>query len=156
MQNCDWCNLSEKDRKWLLIENASWTVYLADRQDYPGRCILILKRHCTCLSDLTTAEWADLKPLVDRLEHCFKETLVAEMCNWSCLLNDAYKNNSPCPHLHLHVRPRYKNPLYLNGKIFYDKEFGHHYDIHKETCISQAEETYRILYDLLKKALSSL
>ena len=63
MQNCDWCNLSEKDRKWLLIENASWTVYLADRQDYPGRCILILKRHCSCLSDLTTAEWTDLKPV---------------------------------------------------------------------------------------------
>ena len=75
MQNCDWCNLSEKDRKWLLIENTSWAVYLADRQDYPGRCILVLKRHCSCLSDLTAAEWIDLKPLVDRLEHCFKETL---------------------------------------------------------------------------------
>lgn len=54
-----------------------------------------------------------------------------DICNWSCLLNDFYKITAPNPHLHLHVRPRYKNPFLLNGTQYIDEDFGHHYNLCK-------------------------
>ena len=67
---CPWCNLSDRDKQWLLFENGSWSVFLADEQDYIGRCILVCKRHCAALSDLTAQEWSDLKQVVDGIEAC--------------------------------------------------------------------------------------
>lgn len=42
MNNCSWCNLTDEDRKYLLYENQYWSVYLADDQDYIGRCTVDL------------------------------------------------------------------------------------------------------------------
>lgn len=151
MNTCNWCTLSDDDKKWLLMENTNWSVYLADEQDYIGRCILVLNRHCGCLSELTDREWMDLKHIIGRLENCFKTVLGAELCNWSCLLNDFYKKAAPNPHLHLHVRPRYKVPVSLNGIPYADEEFGHHYDPRKGNSIDM--DGRRVLYDILKREL---
>lgn len=134
------------------MQDRSWSVYLADKQDYVGRCILVLNRHCGRLSELTDDEWMDLKRIVERLEHCFKTVLGAELCNWSCLLNDFYKKADPNPHLHLHVRPRYKAPFSLDGVRYVDEEFGHHYDPKKANVIDA--DGRRKLYDLLKSSLA--
>ena len=131
MNTCNFCIKTTEKGKWMLTENKSWTVYLSDEQDYIGRCILILKRHCGCLSELTDNEWMDLKNLIVKLEQCFKSILGAELCNWSCLLNSFYKKPLPNPHLHLHVRPRYKKPFNLNGVEYIDEEFAHHYKLKK-------------------------
>lgn len=152
MYNCDWCNLSADEAKWLLTQNTSWSVYLADEQDYIGRCILVLNRHCGCLSALTDAEWMDLKHLIERLERCFKSVLGAELCNWSCLLNSFYKSPTPDPHLHLHVRPRYKAPVPLNGKQYIDEEYGHHYSLKKENKLDEKE--FKELFEMLKTGLN--
>lgn len=154
MNLCTWCNFSENEKRWLLTENLSWYVFLADKQDYVGHCILVLKRHCGCLSNLTDNEWIELKHLIVQLENCFKVTLNAELFNWSCLLNDFYKSSEPNPHLHLHVRPRYKQSVSLNGKLYYDEEFGHHYDNHKGNQISDQDRN--ILYKKLKQGLGNL
>ena len=152
MNNCEWCSLSDDDKKWLLLETEHWSVYLADKQDYIGRCILLLNRHCGCLSELTDSEWIGLKPIIEKLENCFKVVLGAEMCNWSCLLNDFYKSAEPNPHLHLHVRPRFKVPLVMDGISYIDQEFGHHYNPKKENILGFSERV--LLYDRLKKALN--
>ena len=44
-EECDWCNLTEKQKKYLLFATDFWSVYLADEQDYVGRCVLVLKRN---------------------------------------------------------------------------------------------------------------
>lgn len=129
-------------------------MYLADEQDYIGRCILVLDRHCGCLSELTDDEWMDLKHIISRLENCFKTVLGAEPCNWSCLLNNFYKKPAPNPHLHLHVRPRYKNPVSLNGVQYADEEFGHHYNPRKRSSLDM--EGRKALCDILKKGLEEL
>lgn len=152
MNQCGWCNLSEDEKRWLLIQNASWSVYLADEQDYIGRCILIANRHCGCLSALTDQEWMDLKQLIEKLESCFQTVLGAELCNWSCLLNDFYKKPNPNPHLHVHVRPRYRAPVTINGVQYADEEFAHHYHPRKGNCLGIKER--EALYGLLKKALN--
>ena len=127
MNTCDWCSLSEEDKKYQLYESRSWLVFLSDEQDYIGRCILVLKRHCGSLPELTDEEWDELRDLVRKVEACLKAVLGATLCNWSCLMNNFYKAAAPDPHLHIHVRPRYDKPVPLNGNTYTDSEFGHHY-----------------------------
>ena len=39
MNMCEWC--AYKENEWLLYKSLHWSVYLADVQDYAGRCILV-------------------------------------------------------------------------------------------------------------------
>ena len=149
---CRWCELTEDEKKYLLFETVYWRVYLADKQDYIGRCVLVLARHCHSLSELEQAEWIELKSVVDRLESAITLSLGAAMFNWSCLMNDFYKADSPDPHLHIHVRPRYKAPVVINGKEYSDEEYGHHYDNHKPNRLTEAET--EAVYRLVKEALA--
>ena len=139
MEECGWCNLTEKEKRWLLSDTEYWTIYLADEQDYIGRCIIILKRHCKSLPELQMPEWIEFKQIVDMLENCFKAVLGAELCNWSCLMNSFYKRDIPNPHFHVHVRPRYKNPVVLNGHIYTDAEYGHHYRLSKNAHLPEED-----------------
>ena len=147
MSKCEWCDY--KENEWLLHKSLHWSVYLADVQDYVGRCILVLNRHCGSLSELDISEWIELKTIIDRLECVYKEVLGAELCNWSCLLNNFYKEKTPNPHLHIHVRPRYKNNIVINKHTYGDAEFAHHYALKKEELL--LDEDRRILYLLMKK-----
>ena len=146
MRACKWCKYHGEE--WLLYKSPNWSVYLADEQDYVGRCILVLNRHCGSLSELDASEWTELKKIVDRLESINKEVLGAELSNWSCLLNSFFKDKSPDPHLHIHVRPRYKNAVTINGHSYMDTEFAHHYALKKETALTN--EDRQTLYDLMK------
>ena len=151
MHNCDWCDLSGEDKRFLLYESGSWSVFLADEQDYIGRCILVSKRHCGSLSELTDAEWDELRELVRKLEACLKAVLGAALCNWSCLMNSFYKEAAPDPHLHIHVRPRYAKPVTLGGNAYADSEFGHHYALKRNGKIpaGDKEEVFILLREWL-------
>jgi len=85
---CTWCNLTDSEKRYLLIDSKYWDVYLADKQDYIGRCILVLKRHSESLSQLNSEEWAELKVLIEKLEIAITNSLGANLFNWSCLMND--------------------------------------------------------------------
>ena len=117
MKNCSFCNLTKDDEKWLLLETKYWKLYLSDKQDYIGRCIVISKRHCDNLSNLDNDEWFDLKNIINITEKMCKDVFSADLCNWSCLMNDAYKENPPIAHLHIHIRPRHKKLLDLVAAI---------------------------------------
>ena len=140
MNNCDWCNLSEEDKQFQVYDGEFWYVFLADEQDYIGRCIFVLKRHCGSLSELTEDEWEELHQLVCKVETCLKTALGAALCNWSCLMNNFYKQSKPEPHLHIHVRPRYDKPVMLNGSVYIDEDFGHHYAANKCGTISAEDK----------------
>ncbi len=144
---CEWCDY--KENEWLLYNSMNWSVYLADTQDYVGRCILVLNRHCGSLSELDISEWIELKTIIDRLEYIYKEVLGAELSNWSCLLNNFYKKTTPNPHLHLHVRPRYKNAIVINNHSYIDEEFSHHYAPKKEVLLLENDK--QTLYALMKQ-----
>ena len=59
MNGCKWCDY--KENEWLLYQSLHWSVYLADIQDYVGRCILVLKDMAEYLPD-------ECKGMVDHLE----------------------------------------------------------------------------------------
>ena len=153
MDHCDWCNLSEEDKQFQVYENKAWSVFLSDEQDQLGRCILVLKRHCGSLAELTDDEWDELRDLVRNVETCLKTVLGATLCNWSCLMNSFYKEPAPDPHLHIHVRPRYDKPVTLNGSTYTDREFGHHYALNKhgEIPAKDREEVFRRLKEWLDR-----
>lgn len=153
MVNCEWCSLSEKDKQFQVDESKSWSVFLSDEQDYIGRCILVLKRHCGSLSELTDDEWGELRYLICKVEACLKAVLGAALCNWSCLMNNFYKVIAPNPHLHIHVRPRYDKPVMLNGNTYTDSEFGHHYALKKSGAIpaEDKEEVFIRLKEWLNR-----
>ena len=151
MDACEWCNLSEEDKQFQLCESKSWYVFLSDEQDYIGRCIMVLKRHCNSLSELKDYEWDELRDLIGKVEECLKTVLGATLCNWSCLMNSFYKEPAPDPHLHIHVRPRYDKPVVLNGHTYTDSEFGHHYALKKSGVIlaEDKNELFRQLKEWL-------
>ena len=153
MDSCDWCSLSEEDKQYQVYESKSWSVFLSDEQDYIGRCILVLKRHCGSMSELTDDEWNELRNLVRKTEACLKTVLGATLCNWSCLMNNFYKKAAPNPHLHIHVRPRYDKPLLINGNTYADSEFGHHYALNKsgEIPAKDREEVFIRLKEWLNR-----
>lgn len=33
MDICNWCTISDDEKKWLLIKNENWSVHLANKQD---------------------------------------------------------------------------------------------------------------------------
>jgi len=113
--------------KKLIFKTEYWEIFLSPDQKYLGRGIVLLKREAGHLSDLTQEENADFLTIVKKLEKTFKKTFGATMFNWSCLLNNAYKNDPPAPKVHWHFRPRYKNAVEVGGEIFSDPNFAHHY-----------------------------
>ena len=153
MKDCEWCHLSEEDKQFQVYKSTLWSVFLSDEQDYIGRCILVLKRHCASLSELAGDEWSELRDLICRLEACLKAVLGASLCNWSCLMNSFYKESGPNPHLHIHVRPRYDAPVMIHGDAYIDSEFGHHYALNKSGTIpaEDREEVFTRLKEWLNR-----
>lgn len=148
-KDCCWCNFTDAEKQSILYESVYWYVFLADKQDYLGRCVVVLKRHCANLSAIDLSEWIELKEIVAKIEDCLKNVLEADLCNWSCLMNDFYKSTIRNPHVHLHVRPRYNRPIIINGNRYIDEEFGHHYDNKKETILSDGDR--EVLFEKMKQ-----
>ena len=72
-KECCWCNFTDEEKQSIIFESAYWYVFLADNQDYIGRCVIVLKRHSVSLSDIDLSEWIELKELINRLEKCFEK-----------------------------------------------------------------------------------
>ena len=118
---------TKKDRPNFLFETKHWKVYLNPDQYYLGRSVVVAKRDVGSLSDLTKDEWLDFTELIKKIEATYKKSFGATMFNWTCLMNNAYKNDPPNPHVHWHLLPRYKKAVTFKGIDFGDNEFGSHY-----------------------------
>lgn len=63
-------------------------------------------------------------------EIALKKSFNTTNFNWTCLMNNSYKQenkNNPDP-LHIHIWPRYEKEIKFNNEIFKDEVFSHHYD----------------------------
>jgi diadenosine tetraphosphate (Ap4A) HIT family hydrolase len=115
-----------KKHQEIILETSCWKVVLIRRQLYLGRCVVVLKRSCGDLAELSQDEVLDFFDVVRALQDLLKKTFCAEMFNWSCLMNNAYQNNPADPQVHWHFRARYRHPVEFNGTTFRDPNFGHH------------------------------
>lgn len=103
-----------------------WKVLLRDDQRYLGTLIIKTIEPRLSLPDLTIDEQLDFFILIKKLESFYKEKIGATMFNYSCLMNNAYRDNET-PHVHYHFRPRYKTSVMVFGQEFSDPNFGEHY-----------------------------
>ncbi|MBS3143593.1 HIT family protein [Candidatus Woesearchaeota archaeon] len=138
--------------EFMLFETKFWKVVLSDEQSYLGRCVILLKRDCGELSNLTSEEWLDFhENIVKKLESTFKKVFDATMFNWTCLMNDAYQAENPKPYVHFHLRPRYNHDVKFIGEEFHDPDFGHHYNRERKNFVSK--ELLKKISDEVKKYL---
>jgi len=124
---CESCN-QLKNPETKVLETNFWLAKIDKNQSELGRTLLILKRHCPSLIMLTEEENKDFLEAIKNLEPALKKAFGCEMVNVSCLMNHAYKNSPPNPHIHWHIRPRYKEKVEFEGISFEDSKFGSHYD----------------------------
>jgi len=137
----------------LIYDTNLWDIKLSEDQTYFGRCVVVLKRECAALSDLTEAEMLDFLNIVRKYETLFKVKYGATMFNWTCLMNNAYKNNPPEPQMHWHCRPRYKETVVFEGVEFKDPNFAHHYERGTESNLD--DKTREKLLDQLRSYLNT-
>jgi len=148
---CDICKFA-KIAENSVFETKYWIALLASDQAYLGRCYVSLKRHCGDLAELKSEEWKDLIILIGKLEKSVKRAFDADLFNWTCLMNLAYHNSPPNPHVHWHFRPRYSNPVDFDNLTFKDPEFGNHYAREAERSFEVSEETQHKIIEKIKKS----
>ena len=133
-----------------ILETNHWNMILSRDQRYFGRCVVLLKRPCGTMAEVTPDEMVDLLILIKKYETVFKKEYGAVMFNYSCLMNDAYKNTPPDPQVHWHFRPRYDKPVVFEGVEFLDEQFGHHYERKPERSVD-ADLEEKIVAELKEK-----
>lgn len=129
---CDICPIieqpSEEEAALRLVEGGFWRATLRGKdQSLLGTTFITNKRHVESLGELTEQEWLEFAGINRDLETAFKHAFGAQVINTSCLMNLAFKpGEDPRPHVHWHLKPRYANPVMIDGieEPFTDPMFG--------------------------------
>ncbi len=127
MATCEICEVLQQSESRLL-ETKHWLVTLAEDQAYLGRVYVTARQHWSSLGILPAEAWLESQQVIGRYEEAVRQAFGADNVNWCCLLNNAFQASMPRPHVHWHGRPRYAEPVWLEGVKFTDPEHGHHYD----------------------------
>jgi len=101
----------------------------------------------------TLADATSRSKNIKKLETAVKKTFKPSLFNWTCLMNLAYQNNPPNPHIHWHFLPRYSHKVKFNGLIFDDLEFGNHYAREKERSRIVSEKIKNEIIEVIHEAL---
>jgi diadenosine tetraphosphate (Ap4A) HIT family hydrolase len=121
VENCLFCNDRFGDESIKRYDN--WDLQLfRDDQYYIGRTVAVFKdRHIVDLSELRKSEREELfTQVIPDLQASLSKIYEPDLYNYSSIGND-------CPHLHMHVIPRYKEPRSFNGKEFEDEYWNQTY-----------------------------
>lgn len=98
----DDCPLCTGDGARLIWRGAFWRAVAVDDPGYPGYVRLILNRHCTELTAISSIEQEQLFKLLIAMEKLMREILAPDKVNIASLGNQV-------PHLHWHIIPRWKD-----------------------------------------------
>lgn len=127
-KNCKRCVNNQNNEKFSIMRSKYWNVVLENRQEYLGRCLIILNNHKQELYQLSIEEWEDFGEVIKILELALKKSFNATMFNLTCLNNESYQNKPYLAHIHWYFRPRYDHTIHFADTVFVDTEFGRHYD----------------------------
>jgi diadenosine tetraphosphate (Ap4A) HIT family hydrolase len=123
--DCSYCKKLEKyDFGDFIMETSHWIIFLAPQQSNIGTCVVALNRHESDLSGLTRDEWLDFGKLVREMEETLKKCFDVTLFNWGSLMNASYLKQTPDPHVHWHLIPRYDHAVEFEGLVFEDLYFG--------------------------------
>lgn len=88
---------------------------------------LTSRQHVGETEDLGFEAWMELRHVIWRLRGMAVNGLGATHMTHAFLMNNAYAEDPPCPHVHAHVRPRYRDRQIIDGIVFSDSAFGSHH-----------------------------
>lgn len=142
--SCKHCNI---DYNKIIYKGKYWTLSF-NKQDYLGRCVLTTNKHISKFDELNDEEVISLRNMLKAIEKELKDLYGCTMLNWCCNMNNVFAKENPDPHVHIHIRPRYKNSVNINGIIYKDNEFGAHYD--RFAPIQFDEETIKIIFNQMR------
>lgn len=108
--DCLYCEHGEKMNSFTyhICDLSVSELYLNQEQSYPGRCILLLKRHAEEYFELTAEERVGLQ------EDLYKTTKALETVYHPDKINMGVYGDT-VRHFHIHVVPKYKGGLDWNG-----------------------------------------
>lgn len=135
----------------LFFKQKFFKIFLNYEQSYLGRIIIANKRHIQDLTEQTKEEWEDFGEVIKKLEPAIKKAFGAKMFNYNIMMNNAYKNNPPNPHVHIHLRPRYDKDVEFAGKTFIDPDFSFHYNRDRKEI--EPEENRKLIIKEIQKYL---
>jgi diadenosine tetraphosphate (Ap4A) HIT family hydrolase len=92
-----------------------WLLYLHFKQEFPGRCIVILKNHKTDLSELTNEEYVEFLKIYKEWEYAINE--IAQPYNLHIIISNK-ESNIHKNHFHWHLIPRYDKPIKIDNLYF--------------------------------------
>jgi diadenosine tetraphosphate (Ap4A) HIT family hydrolase len=101
-------------------ESTHWRIAVNRNQNLLGKLFVALRRHEESVTELTSAEWSELREelrwAINRLSWAFRPD------HFNC----AFLQNQD-RHVHLHVIPRYASPRNCAGREFRDPDWPGHY-----------------------------
>ena len=97
---CPFC-LEPIHTEGLICFTDLWIVSLHPRQSYIGSCLVYPRRHVHKLTDLSDDETIGFKRVMVTLEKALVESFGAQLLNYSCWMNFAFRKNKPIPPLNL-------------------------------------------------------
>ena len=129
--NCDICpiieNPSADEKSLRLHEGEFWHATLRQQdQEYLGTSYVTLRRHAEALDELSVEEELEFITIRNQLLRAQMNAFGAKIVNISCLMNDTFRQVTPAPHVHYHLKPRYSEPVIFEGEEFIDRQFGHY------------------------------
>ncbi len=108
--------------KFLIKQYRYWGVYVAQDQNYLGRCVVWCDRaDAIHLTDATNEERDELFTILKELKIASEKTFGGEWFNFAFLGNETH-------HLHCHFVPRYSSTKEFEGLIFTDELWGGNFE----------------------------
>jgi diadenosine tetraphosphate (Ap4A) HIT family hydrolase len=101
----------------VIEERAAWTLAVNRNQNLLGKCMVVLRRPCTAVTELEADEWAALRDELRRLVPALERLFRPDQVNHAFLMNEEAQ-------VHLHVVPRYAGPRLWRGRSFADEHWG--------------------------------
>lgn len=129
-----------------------WTLFLHENQHYLGRAYAWLNRHKDMhrLSKITKAERDELfDTVLPEYERAVEKLSSPDFMNYPWLGNEFVSHGG---HGHLHLIPRYQDPVLFAGRTFTDGRWGKNYAPYPKTKTPKA--VVEKIRDALKKNLS--
>ncbi|MGO8671614.1 MAG: HIT family protein [Capsulimonadaceae bacterium] len=108
-----------------------WAVVLNENQATLGRIYLVLRRHETDITALTTSEQTSLFHHTRAVKRAVDSLFAPDHYNYVFLMNLVR-------HCHFHIFPRYEAPRRFAGVEFVDSAYGGHYNPAGERMLDPA------------------
>lgn len=122
--DCLICRLAAGEEPYSVREHEHWVLLVSYNQLYLGRMMLIYRYHIGDPYLMPQEHLQDAFRLLKHADRAAREAFGAETVNLALLMNEAYRDPLPDPHIHWHLYPRYRTAPELGGESFPDPNFG--------------------------------